>query len=147
MADGIKVDVLGAQLIEKKLQRLVTSNKGAVEASMNHASADLLQRSADLAPILTGDLIRSGRVLKTGSNAKTIVRVVGYGTNHAVFAHEMITPAGPFNLGPISSKKPPSPDGPVGGKFLLRPYLLHKHRYIDLVASSLENATVGIVKS
>ena len=145
MTVEIDLTVLGAKLIERRLKRVITSNKTALGTALNLVAADLLQRSADLAPILTGDLIRSGRIAKTDSTPKVVVRIVGYGTNHAQFAHNQIQPAGDFGLGPISRKKPPSPDGPIGGNFLLRPYLLHKQRYINLIASSMEDAYVRIL--
>lgn len=138
----LDVKVLGAELIKKNLEKVLRGTGRGIARGLDLVAADLLQRSADLAPILTGDLIRSGRVIRKGAISRgTISRTVSYGTGHAVFAHEEVTPAGSFGLGPISRIKDQSArpaDGPIGGHFLLRPFLLHKNRYIKFL-----NKTAG----
>jgi hypothetical protein len=127
--------VLGADLIIKRITRAGRGAKTGARRGLDLSSADLLLRSANIAPILTGDLIRSGRVVKRGSAASgSIIRIVAYGTDHAVFAHEEITPAGPRKLGPWSSQKPSTSDGVVGGHFLSRPFRRHKERYVKLIS-------------
>ncbi len=125
---------------KKKVQRAALVG---VEIALNRVAADLLSRSAGVAPILTGDLIRSGRV--TGDTSRLrVTRFVTYGTDHAVFAHEQITPFGPFGLGPISSKKPSTSDGVVGGGFLLRPFNIHREKYAK---SIIRRAKFDITKA
>jgi hypothetical protein len=98
---------------------------------MDLVAADLLERAANLAPILTGDLIKSGSV-RGRTTARTISRTVGFGTDHAVFTHEGI-----YNLGPESRRKPSTEDGPVGRKYLVRPYRRHVARYQRFIATRL----------
>lgn len=119
--------VLGAGLIKLKLTKLSKVTRAKLPHGMNMISADLLQRSADLAPILSGDLIRSGDV-KSEDRGGVFKRLVTYGTDHAIFTHE-----GEYNLGPISSQKPPSSDGPIGRKYLVRPFDIHRRRYAEFI--------------
>ena len=139
----INVKVLGAELIAKRLSKIVRSTRDGISLDLDLISADLLSRAADLSPILTGDLIRSGRVARQGSFAKgAITRAVAFGTNHAVFAHEAR-----YNLGPISRLKPSTEDGAVGRKFLERPFRKHSDRYLrflrDEAAKRLRSETRG----
>lgn len=140
MADALEVKVLGAGLIEDKLKRAISGAQRGVVRGLDLVAADLLERSANLAPILTGDLIRSGRIVRRGAFKSGVIRrIVSYGTGHGVFAHEEITPGGPRGLGPISRQKQAanrSPDGPVGGKFLSRPFQRKANDYIKFIRAA-----------
>jgi hypothetical protein len=133
--------VLGADLIIKRINRAGQGAKAGGRIGLDLSAADLLLRSANIAPILTGDLIRSGRVARRGGiKAGVIIRIISYGTDHAVFAHEEITPAGPRQLGPWSEQKPGTDDGVVGGHFLSRPFRRHKNRYFRLIGKHINDA-------
>lgn len=128
------IRILGVATVRRNVERARRNSALGTSRALSLVAADLLERSNALAPILTGALIRSGRV--TGSG---FVRGVSYGTNHGVFAHEQITPAGPRNLGPISSTKPATADGPVGGHFVTRPFDRNAQAYIKFI-----NQFVGV---
>lgn len=135
----VRAKVLGVELIQKRMERFQrTMARSVVPRAMDEIAADLLERSVGLAPILTGDLIRSARIVRAGSRRSrgVIRRTVSFGTDHAVQAHENITPAGPLGLGPVSQRKDAqarTADGPVGGHFLLRPFRAHVDRYQDFL--------------
>jgi hypothetical protein len=121
--------------LQRRLDRIIAEQAPAVTRAMNLVAADLLERSANLAPILRGDLIRSGRITKAGSRKNLIRRQVTYGTDHAVFTHE-----GSYQLGPVSRLKPATQDGPVGRKYLDRPFRKHSARYREFVIAASKRA-------
>jgi hypothetical protein len=123
--------VLGAGLLRKRLDSLKNRYKAGVRHGLNLASADLLGRSAALAPILTGDLIRSGRVIPSRPSSDVYRSTVAYGTNHALWCHYAH-----YNLGPISRRKTATEDGPVGRMFLRRPFDKHKEQYVQFIISA-----------
>lgn len=128
--------VLGADLIERRLLALVTSHRSGVPRDMDLIAADLLSRAADLCPVLTGDLIRSGRVAgntTTAGSGSVVRRTVSFGTKYAVWIHEAH-----YNLGPVSRRKSGTEDGPVGRKFLERPFRKHADRYKAFLARGVE---------
>ena len=127
MANRRRAKVLGAELIRKRLDRMVRNSRGTVGSDMDLIASDLLERAANLAPVLTGDLIRSGRILRRPG--RNIRRIVSFGTDHAIFTHE-----GHYNLGMISRQKPATEDGKVGRKYLSRPLVRNQKAYIQLVA-------------
>jgi len=129
MAD-FNARVLGADLVRERITSLSERCKVGVRHGLNLVSADLLERSANLAPILTGELIRSGRVIARRPSKDVYKSTVAYGTDYAVYMHY-----GHYNLGPISRTKPPTEDGPVGRMFLARPFWRHRNRYELLIIS------------
>lgn len=134
--DFLVVRVLGADLLNRRLAAFAKRiPEVGVTRGLDLSAADLLERSANLAPILTGDLIRSGRIIRQRRGRGRIVRIISYGTDHAVFTHE-----GFYRLGPVSSRKPATSDGPVGRKYLERPFRIHSKRYVELIRSEAEKA-------
>ncbi|MEE9244879.1 MAG: hypothetical protein V3U63_01650 [Gemmatimonadota bacterium] len=131
-----RVKIIQTQkLIQRRLERIIEQTGPAAVRAMNLVAADLLERSANVAPILRGDLIRSGRITKTGSTKNLIRRQVSYGTDHAIFTHE-----GSYQLGPVSRLKPATQDGPVGRKYLARPFNIHAARYSAFVRGAAKRA-------
>lgn len=133
-----RVRVTGARKIRLELDRRRKRVADGTARRVDQVAADLLRRSRALAPIWTGDLIDSSRVVKTGTG-KIKNRSVEYGTDHAVFAHETISSTGQlgisaggstqYGIGKRTAEKPRTSDGPPGGKFLERPYRRHHKRY------------------
>ncbi len=107
--------------MRQNLKRVLRDIDDAVEQALDDAADDLLDRATALSPQLTGAHIHTGTVHNTGGHQ----RVVTFAMPYSVFLHE-----GTYKLGPISSKKPSTPDGDVGKKFLSRPFDAHKSRYI-----------------
>jgi hypothetical protein len=135
MAADFEGRVLGAGLIAGRLAGLARVAGTGAARGLTLVAADLLQRSADLAPILTGDLIRSGRVIPSRPAKDVIRRTVAYGTDHAIFTHFAT-----YNLGPISITKPPTEDGPIGRLYLQRPYERHRERYGKFIVAEARKA-------
>lgn len=139
MAEVLDVRILGAELIRQRLERIrETVSKRAVPGALDRAAADLLERSANLAPILTSALIRSGRVRRSRS-ARRVSRIVSYGTAYAPIVHEQMEPAPGATLkpGPLTRAKPATTDGRPGGRFLERPFRRHADRYRRFVEEAV----------
>ncbi len=107
---------------------------------MDKNAEDLLSRAVALSPQLTSELLGSGAIDSDdprGSAGGVFVRTVHFGSGesepYALKMHE-----GTYNLGPVSRSKPPTGDGPIGRKFLQRPYDRHKQRYIKEIARITE---------
>ena len=138
------VKLIGADKVRANLSKAVKSSSKAAEEGTQQAARDLLARAKELAPILTGDLIKSGQVVETGRRRKKFT--VSFGTGHAVFAHEEISPAGGRGLGPLSRVKEESnrsPDGPVGGHFLSRPFKRRLPAYLKGIQKAAERGLAG----
>ncbi len=134
IAGRIKI-IQSQKRLQRRLERIIKQTGPAAVRAMNLISADLLERSANVAPILRGDLIRSARITKAGSTKNRIRRQVSYGTDHAIFTHE-----GSYQLGPVSRLKPATQDGPVGRKYLARPFNIHSARYSAFVRGAAKRA-------
>ena len=146
MAQGFRIrkDVLATSQIklQRKMRKLALRAPNALDNYLNAVAADILQRSVDLCPILTGELIASARVTGGGSSKFRRRKIVSFGTGHAVFIHE-----GFYNLGPVSRRKDAqarSADGPVGRKFMKRPWDLHKGRYKYFLLRSSKEALLAL---
>lgn len=143
----IGVKIVGADKVRASLTKAVRGGGRAAQEAGKQAAEDLLSRAQELAPVLTGDLIESGSVnIRGGSRFKKQTITVSFGTDHAVFAHEQISPAGPRGLGPGSRAKEESnrsPDGPVGGHFLSRPYQRRAPAYLKGIEKAVARGLAG----
>lgn len=145
MAKPFEVKISGADKVIANLKTTKTRTESALRETMRDASRDLLTRAKELTPVLTGDLTRSGRSVESGSLEESKFAVT-FGTDHAVFAHEQISPAGPRNLGRLSREKQQrnrSPDGPVGGHYLSRPFNRLGATYVKGVQRETLRALAG----
>ncbi len=111
--------------------RLIVRNvRAEVAQALDEASEDLLSRGRQLAPQLSGQLIASGAI--TGRRTRDVVsRIVFFEAPYAVVRHEDF-----YNLGPISSVKS-SPDGPIGRKYLQRPFEAHSGTYQKMIGAAV----------
>ena len=78
------------------------------------------------APILSGDLrrsIRAEQVRKQAGNEFSVLVVAG--ERYAGQQHSLLTPSGPWQLGPVSLRQPLTPEGGVGGAYLRRAAFLN----------------------
>lgn len=123
--------VKGVPELESRLRLIVRNVGEAIAQTIDDDAHDLLGRAQDLSPQLSGDHINSGKVFVTGS----VTRSVGFNEPYSVFLHE-----GRYNLGPVSSRKPPTEDGGVGREYLLRPFENQKARYIKNVGRAVNDA-------
>lgn len=121
--------VTGVEDAKKNMRRAVEAAREAVEQEFDDYADEILQRSNDLAPQLTGQMIRnSGTDKDDGPNR--FVRSVFYLDNYAVFQHE-----GRFNPGPITIAKPGA-----GRKFLQRPYDASKREFVVRLGRAIERS-------
>lgn len=125
--------VHGGPEIQRRMRIIVRNVRKAVAVALDDAADDLLARAQQLAPQLEGDLIESGIIKKRGS-LDVLRRWVVFTACHAVRRHEDF-----YSLGPISALKS-SPDGPIGRKYLSRPFWLHKDRYHKEIERAMSGA-------
>lgn len=108
--------VRGARALRRRLARIVEKLPIAASIELDNQARELQGRAVAVAPELTRKLILSSRVEKLDSSRRA-VRAVSFDTDYAVIRHEDT-----YELGPISSQKAPTQDGPPGRKYLERPF-------------------------
>ncbi len=109
-------ELRGDKTLRKRLAFIIDKTPLAMAIKLDDQANRLRGRAVAVAPELTRKLILSSRVTKQDSRARAI-RVVSFDTDYAVVRHEDF-----YELGPISSAKAPTQDGPPGRKFLERPF-------------------------
>lgn len=125
--------VHGGSAIRRRLRVIVRNVRAEVAEQLDQAAEDLLLRARQLAPQLSGELIDAGDI--AGRQTRDVVsRTIFFDSLYAVVRHENV-----YNLGPISSVKS-SPDGPIGRKFLQRPFETHRERYQRDIVHGLRRA-------
>lgn len=125
--------VKGADVIRRRLRLIRRNVKAEVAAQLDDSADDLLTRARGLAPQLEGDLIASG-IIKKRRFREAVSRTIFFDSPYAVVRHEDF-----YNLGPVSSVKA-SPDGPVGRKYLSRPYEANHPRYVKEIGAAVNRA-------
>ncbi len=109
-------EIRGDKTLRKRIAFMIDKTPLAMAIKLDDQANRLRGRAVAIAPELTRKLILSSRVTKTDSKARAI-RVVSFDTDYAVVRHEDF-----YELGPISSAKAPTQDGPPGRKYLERPF-------------------------
>ncbi len=125
-----KNGIQGIPQLEKRLRLIVRAVEDAAVQVIDDSADDLLNRAIALSPQLTGAHIASGAV----HAPSRFVRIVGFDKKYSKRLHESTS----YKLGPISSVKPGTQDGPVGPGFLRRPFENNKQRYIASVAKQVD---------
>jgi hypothetical protein len=125
--------VLGADVVKRRMKLITRNVRREVGVRLDQSAKDLLLRARGLSPQLEGFLIGAGDILKRG-NRNVVKRIVFFDSPYAVIRHEDV-----YNLGPISSLKK-SPDGPIGRKFLSRPFQAQGPRYIREIGEGVNLA-------
>jgi hypothetical protein len=115
--------------------RAIQRNVREAAAQQSDENADdLLTRARAMAPQLSGEMMEDSQVI--GRDRKdSVLRTVVFSSVYAVRRHEDI-----YNLGPVSTAKSPSPDGPVGRKYLESPFNNNIQRYMKLVGTAVSKA-------
>lgn len=139
---AVRSGVTGGDLIQKRLKNIQRNLGHAVEKAMDLNAEDLLSRSQALCPQKTSELLGDAKITKkdpSGKRGGVFDRIISYGntepsSKYALFIHEDTD----YELGPISRAKPPTADGPVGRKFLSRPYDIHRRRYLKEIGRITE---------
>lgn len=138
----ISIKMLGRKRLEKNLENYVKNLRSGSVKALDLVSLDVLQRAADLCPILYGFLIDTGQVIPILRSKKKATNVVSFGGQGSIPGNLIHEPPsayvrfihfGTYNLGPISKMKPATEDGPVGRMFLHRPFNRHRKRYAEFV--------------
>ena len=83
--------VSGQRVIARKIRRIQTAVRQEIEEELNDIANDVLSNSRDIAPQLTGLLIRSSAVDEDDTE-DVFVRSVFYDTDYAVIQHEGDSP-------------------------------------------------------
>lgn len=110
-----QVDALIAGL-DGEEQRLRDTIERWLEMAVNF----IAERATANAPILSGDLRAAMTATKPEWNGNEIFAKVIDTVPYALLQHEVLTPAGHFQLGPISAQQPGTPEGGVGGWYIQR---------------------------
>jgi hypothetical protein len=127
------VGVTGNEVIGRRLRLIRRNAVRAVAVGLDFAADDLRQRAEGLAPQLEGFLIGSAAIQRRG-NQNAQKRVVFFDTPYAVRMHEDT-----YNLGPVSRLKQ-SPDGPIGRKYLERPFRAQVAGYNRAIAETIRKS-------
>ena len=117
--------VKGAAEVKRRFRKLPREIFGAVDEVLENDALELLGRGNALVPELTRDLLLSGNI-ETKRRGGSVQFVIFYDEPYAVRRHE-----DEYNLGPVSSVKSGTQDGPVGRKYLSRPFENMKRRIIN----------------
>lgn len=125
--------VHGGAAIRRRMRLIRRNVKAEVVRELDDAADDLLLRARGLAPQLSGDLIASG-IIKKRRAREAVSRTIFFDSPYAVVRHEDV-----YNLGPISSVKA-SPDGPIGRKYLSRPFEANRRRYEEGIRDAMRRA-------
>jgi hypothetical protein len=104
---------------------------------------DLKRIAADIAPIDSSDLRRSGHATVRQTPQETVGEVSfnavdnssGQRFNYAIWIHE-----GDYNLGPLSRAAPGTDGYEVGNKYLERPLKGEAEKYMRWIAEEIEEA-------
>lgn len=78
------LDIQGIAQVTQHLQRLVSAVVAPLMTEVGEEAKDVLQRSAELCPYLTGDLVRSGEVEGPEYRGMVVEAGVRYGDHGAV---------------------------------------------------------------
>lgn len=119
----------GAAVVKKRLRLIRVNVAEAIEAELDDAANELLRDSRDLAPQLTGEMIRESGV-DSDDRKDVFRRSVFYNLDYSVKQHE-----GFFNPGPVTSTKPGA-----GRKYLQRPFDAQKRQLIKRLGRQVERA-------
>ena len=103
--------LLGKEIVKRRLRIIQRNVNEAVEQSMDDLATDIHSLSNDLAPQLTGEMIRQSGTDSDDSGTR-FRRSVFYSLAYAIWQHEEV-----FNPGPITAGKPGA-----GRKFLQRAF-------------------------
>lgn len=151
----IEVEVEGVSETIISCEMAKVNTRRAVAAAMIRILQHAVRRSKLNAPLLKkrgdSDFLRNriyallnGRRI-TGQGARTDIAVdqvdefegkIVAESEYAIAQHENLTPAGPWQLGPVSAVQPSTIEGGVGGKFIQRVIDYHQARYNRLIASA-----------
>ncbi len=112
MADELR----GDKTLRAVLGDIAAKTPIGIGIELDNQAQLLRGRAVAVAPELTRRMILSSKVTKRDSRTRAI-RVVSFDTPYAVVRHEDF-----YQLGPISSAKAPTQDGPPGRKYLERPF-------------------------
>ena len=116
---------------EKNLEICKEKTRAAGKRGLMQNALDLEKEAKGTAPILEGtligDIVANPVILDIGDGGMEAQVHAGTGESrdYALRQHEELKPAGTMTPGHRTSKRPPKPWGPAGGKYLERP-LKHK---------------------
>lgn len=123
--------VTGGDVIRRRLRVIQRAVNETIVDGMDDFAKDVLRQSRDLAPQLTGLMIRTSDVDSDDNRALgTFRRSVFYEQVYAIWQHEEV-----FNPGPITSTKPGA-----GPKFLRRAYDFQRAIHVPRIGKRVGRA-------
>lgn len=146
----ISLKGFGFKEVQKSLELTDKQTKAAAMRGVRLVLTKVVERSRANAPILSGDLrisLRKSRVYqKTTVDGALFHGNIEMEGAYGLKMHEQLTPAGPYQLGPVSSVQPMTPEGGVGGKFVERSVLRNAALLGRLLATEFIKELEGIRK-
>lgn len=127
-----QVDALIGALDDEE-QRLRDVLERWLEMSVNF----IAERAVANAPILSGDLRAAMEATKPHWEGNEVFAKVINTIPYALVQHEVLTPAGHWQLGPISEVQPGTVEGGVGGYYIQRVVLHNLPKLEDLLKKML----------
>ena len=127
--------VTGGDIIRRRLRVIRRAVNEAIETGMDDLAKDILSMSRDLAPQLTGLMIRTSGVDDDDSRDR-FRRSIFYEQPYAIWQHEEF-----FNPGPITSAKPGA-----GPKFLSRAFNFHAQRGITNIGRRVQRSLRAVLR-
>lgn len=109
-----------------------------VAVSVTEVAEDLLNTSAQLAPLDEGGLMESGSVDPARLEGNKFVAQVGYNKEYSLRMHEGI-----YNIGATSASKPSVEGMTVGRKFLEQPVIQKGEKYAEHIAKKMGDIING----
>lgn len=117
----------GTRRLQQNLRRAVEGVRAGIKDELDQIAKELLQESRDVAPQLTGKMIRTSGIGRQNQRNR-FLRSVFYRERYALFQHE-----GFYNAGPITRAKPGA-----GRKFLQRPFEARRRADVDRIGRRVE---------
>jgi len=139
MAVGIEINVEIDPRLQGWLNNVGSNFDQALLAGVQAVGNFVAERAQQNAPILRGPLRRSIRaeLPREQAGGEYSVLVVA-GERYALTQHTLLTPSGPWQLGPVSIRQPLTPEGGVGGAYLRRAAFLNVDRIRDGLAAYVQ---------
>lgn len=127
--------VTGADVIRKRLRKIVRNVGDAVAEEMDDVASELLTASRDQAPQLTGEMIRTAKIKRSNARrAGRFVRTVKYTEEYAPIQHEKR-----HHPGPVTAARLGDTYG-IAIKFLSHPFGMMKRTIPRRLARVVEKA-------
>jgi hypothetical protein len=124
--------LVGARTVAKNLKHLAAQVPIAAARALNSEAEETLSDALTLTPVDTGTLFRSGKISQYAS-AADLVATLTYGTNYALYVHEIPKPPQESAKGRSAEHAPPTQ-----WKFLETAVNAHASKFSQNIAADIK---------